>query len=697
MARRRMADDTPATPNFDFLYGRYHLSRTWTIPYFSTTIPLDHVAEHLNLAADFPGSDRLQWRLDELYQREVDWPRVERSIVPYLRATDQPQFFNALTIALLPMAEGTSSVPYTFEEGRSWKPPKLDHMNEFGKILTVGPISCGFWFDWENLGQAEARTGRLRWNPKQVFAVALDGQHRLAAIQQFVKTATSVSDLSETTVPVILLVLAKEFGYVDNRSTPTVDVLRRVFIDLNKHAKVPTRARQILLDDKDPTSVCVRALVGEAMCDGTAELDATPPRLPLSLVDWHTEQAKFDDGPYVTTILVVDWAIENLLGAKPIQDFTDYGSVRSQLRALEKYLEISLTAAKDRLANLEKTQLRPFNYAEDAKDNELERIAKAFQATWNQAFVRLLTEFIPYRDLIQRREEMSTFSLDFGNWYRLWYQAKRDRYRGRATDEYRQFLLRLDSREDPSGPTGEKELERALNGINLLKDGNFAFNVAFQRAYFLAFRELSMVRDWDLEELDELVAADEEENEEYDGDESEDANGGEYGEAGDVEQEEVGEWAARIDARSQQFIDYVNSFVERCPEVLEPNCLVDEPDESVGRFWLGTLLKPEGGIDFTKGASVRAADLLYWVVAVQMYDEIVDPGEDSDFEALWEIVWEEDNSFTKRLLRSIKRFSEKDRCAGERILSARGADFDLEESREEAKRRMRWIWRRLEL
>ena len=689
MKHRHLPDDTPATPHFDFLYGRYHLSSAWTIPYFSTTIPLDHVAEHLKLAVDFPGSDQLRWRLDELYQREVDWPRVERSIVPYLRASDQPQFFNALTIALLPMDEGASSVPYTFDNSVTWKPPTLDHSDQFGKLLNVGPISCGFWFEWASFGQAEARTGQLRWNPKQVFAVALDGQHRLAAIKRFVHTATSTSMLSETTVPVILLVLAKEFGYVDNGSVQVVDVLRKVFIDLNKHAKVPTRARQILLDDKDPTSVCVRALVGEALCDGTAELEGNPPRLPLSLVDWHTEQAKFDEGPYVTTILVVDWAIATLLGAKPIQDFTDYGAVRSQLKALENYLEISLTAAKERLENLASAELRPFNYADDANDSELSRISEAFGATWNRAFVRLLTEFGPYRHLIQRRKEMRTFSLDFANWYRLWHQSKRDRYQGRATEEYNQFLYRLDGREEPSGPTGRKALERTLEEIGALKAQNLAFNVAFQRSYFLAFRELLMVKDWDLEELDELAVDDA-------GQEGGELEAGNVDEV-DGEDGQVGELAERVGARSQQFVDYLNAFVEKCPGILDPNCLWGETDGVLDRLWLGTLLKPDGGIDFTQGASTRALDILYWVVAMQMYDDIVDPLEHSDFEDFWNTIWEEDNSFTKRLLRSVKRFSDRERGAGDRILSARGEDFDLEASREEAKRRMRWIWKELEL
>ena len=358
---RRVVDDIPATSHFDFLYGRYHLS-SWVIPYFSTIMPLREAARSLRLVIDFPGSDEIPWKLDELYQREVDWPRVERRILPYLRATEQPQFFNALTIALLPQDSSGYGTTQGFSAGRTWHPPGLVDADRFAKIHTVGPITCGYWTSWSTFSQAEARTGQIRWNPDEVFAVALDGQHRLAAIKELINNPSGrETHWNETSVPVIFVVLDHGFGYVNQADKMLVDVLRVIFIDLNKHAKVPTRARQILLDDKDPTSVCVRALVGDALCNGTDELGSQPLRLPLSLVDWHTEQAKFDDGPYVTTILVLDWAIAALLGAKPVQDFTDYNAIKKQLKALSGSLAIDLQVAKRRLADLESVQFRPFN------------------------------------------------------------------------------------------------------------------------------------------------------------------------------------------------------------------------------------------------------------------------------------------------------------------------------------------------
>ena len=374
------------------------------------------------------------WRLDELYQREIDWPRVERKIVPYLHATDQPQFFNApydrasapgerpLRSGSLLRQRARMAGPGT--QGRKAVREDVDGRADLVWILDrMDRVLAGGGKDG----------AQLRWNPGQVFAVALDGQHRLAAIKEFVKKKGKPDrHMDDTSVPVIFVVLDPAFGYVAPRPTPLVEVLRTVFIDLNKHAKIPTRARQILLDDKDPASICVRALIGGALRDGTDELRERPVRMPLSLVDWHTEQAKFDDGPYVTTILALDWAIAELTGAKPVQDFTDYSAIRRQLKALAQSLAIDLSAAQKRLDGLEQFEMRPFGFSEEEEGNELDLISNAFQRVWNPVFTELLTEFTPYRRLIEFRAKKSAFTLDFANWYRAAMAAQEGQVRGQG-------------------------------------------------------------------------------------------------------------------------------------------------------------------------------------------------------------------------------------------------------------------------
>ena len=56
---------------------------------------------------------------------------------------------------------------------------------------------------------------------------------------------------------------------------------------------------------------------------------------------------------------------------------------------------------------------------------------------------------------------------------------------------------------------------------------------------------------------------------------------------------------------------------------------------------------------------------MYWAVAMQMYDGIVGPDEHSAFEDFWAAVLDSEFSFTSRLLRSVKRFSERDTSAAD--------------------------------
>ena len=693
MNGRRVVQDIPSTPHFDFLYGHYHLS-SWVIPYFSTIMSLQDAAGSLRLAAEFPGSDEVEWKLDELYQREVDWPRVERRIVPYLRATEQPQFFNALTIALLPTGSSLSDTEHAFTADRNWRPPALSEADRFQKILTVGPISCGYWADWDNLSQVEARTGQIRWNPDEVFAVALDGQHRLAAIQQFVTNpGVPETQLRMTSVPVIFVALDPRFGYEMPVPKPLVDVLRGIFIDLNKHAKVPTRARQILLDDKDPTSVCVRALVGEAVSGDTSDLGANPARLPLALVDWHTEQAKFDEGPYLTTILTLDWAITALLGAKPVQNFMDYGAIRRQVQALARWLSMDMAQALGRLDDLEKVRLQPFNYSESVDNNEIEKIGEAFQQIWNPVFISLLTEFAPYRDLIDLRTADGSFTLDFSNWYRLYYQQKNDRYDGRATTEYRQLLGRLQTGPTPIGEQGLNDLRTNIEDHKR----SLAYNVVFQRAYFLAFREWIMVDDAHLDDLDlyentDAFVDDAEIEDEYVDEPVEAENTSDESDSTEEEtSNRTDELSDHLLQRAQQFVHCLNELVNAKPEFLQPDCLFEHDGES-DRFWLGTLMAAEGAIDFTQGASARSREVIFWAVAMQMYDERVAPGEASDFDEFWADMLESDVSYMKRIKRSVRRFADNENSAGGRIMKILGEEFDQDRSWEEARIRMKWLW-----
>ena len=416
------------------------------------------------------------------------------------------------------------------------------------------------------------------------------------------------------------------------------------------------------------------------MTGDTEDLAAEPPRLPLALVDWHTEQAKCELGPYVTTILTLDWAIAALLGAKPVQNFMDYAAIKQQVQALARWLSIDMTQALKRLGGLEAIEVQPFSYSDSPENNELEQIERAFQQIWNPAFICLLTEFAPYRDLIALRRAGS-FTLYFANWYRLYHRKNRDRHRGRATREYDDLMNRLKTRQ-PS-PVGEKWLGDLLHEDieKAHKSHCLAYNVVFQRAYFLAFSDWLRVADQDLEEVRASDPGDLREGDE---------DGAEEGTYRDDGRDDTS--AAFVRERAGQFVRCMNVLADCAPDILQEQYLFEPDGGAERRFWLGTLYTGTT-IDFTQGASQRGKDVLFWVVAMQMYRERRAPGEEADFGELWADIQLADINYTRRLRASVRRFAERPEVsAGGRILKARQEDFTRDKSWEEARARMKWLW-----
>ena len=60
------------------LAGSFNLSRATAIPYFQSVMSLREVEEELQLIENLPSDLRDRWSLEELFQREIDWDRVDQ-------------------------------------------------------------------------------------------------------------------------------------------------------------------------------------------------------------------------------------------------------------------------------------------------------------------------------------------------------------------------------------------------------------------------------------------------------------------------------------------------------------------------------------------------------------------------------------------------------------------------------------------
>lgn len=667
MARGRITRNRiNQTPNFDFLFGRSGNGQV-CIPYFQVTMSLREAAQELRLVNEMPGSASMKLSVEELFQRDINWSRVLRKIVPYLRNGGAPQFFNSLTIALLPMHDNAIT---SYAERDNWIPPELAHADAFAAVKHFGPLSCGYWNDWPDVTHIASHTGQLSWNKDQVCGVAIDGQHRLAAIKTLVEEGGNHAD---STVPVLLLVLHPALGYREPASgVSLIDTLRKLFIDLNKHARTVSRARQILLDDRDPASLCVRAVVGNELRVGRDELDADPPALPLTLVDWHSEQAKFDDGPYLTTILGLDWIVATLLAIKPFENPLAFDESETLIGRLERKLGIDLAEARQRLSDCRRYE-RPFMFLEEGP-NELQRIETGFRTQWAKALITLLTQFKPYAELIKARNTAESLTPDFGNWFACKANAEDAGPGSPAMQMLGKLESQLTGRE--TNPISVSDLEDAVVKARAIKERySLAFTVVFQRGLVFAY-------DWLLRVSTAMTA-------QPAGELYEDS-----GEVADGDNESIPNTL-----RATQLVAALNKIVSVYPAFLNLEFEYRLPGrgERYDRFWLCSLQNIDGTIDFSVKAARRASDLLLLAGLFYLYIEGEGLGED-DFKDVMDRAKDASNGLDLKLSNCLGRMTGGDGTGSIaiKIVQSRDLDIDDEALREkEIVQRAHWIWKAL--
>lgn len=579
-----------ATDIFDFVCGTFNLTGGWSIPYLSTVMTFRQASESLQLVTEFAGWETLLWQLEELFQRDIDWPRVERKIVPYLSNPYQPRFFNSLTVALIPKMD-ESLVEYADLDSVTWHPPAIPEEEAPGRIITAGPITLRYYFDWKDVGAPESKLGKVRWKKDETFCVAIDGQHRLAAIKELAEVG---GDMARADISVLLVLLDPRLGFNSPQKTTNLDILRSLFIDLNKHAKPVSRTRLILLDDRDPTSLCTRALIGSALRNGFEEAYGERPVLPLTLVDWHTDGAKVDRGPYLVSVLTLDWAVQKVLGVSPIPDPMQYGSVKSQIKSLGRRLDIDLDEATKRVEDAERSE-RPFSYS-DTDPDELGDIERSFGDIWAPSLTWIFTRLAPYERVINARVGNGSNVADFTNWYQLYVRAQKDSFEGHATRDYRRLIGRW-AGEQLYYETDLLDDLREIDEKKLVPDesyGSLAFTVVFQKALILAWL--------DFLKLDEMAVA---------------QAATDMGLVGTDPEPESGQDAIAVSnlRATKVFVEALNRVILRKNTMFSPHY-----ERHGVVLWLGTLLSADRStIDFTEAAAIRGQDILL----VPVYLEIL--------------------------------------------------------------------------
>lgn len=675
------------TPDFLFMYGFFKGSN-WSIPYLTMTMDAEDAAEVFTLAADLPEAEQQEWSIGELFQRDVDWNRVSREIVPYILADNDPTFFGGITIAILPYNNDDNHILDSFSEWSGFNAPPPNE--DLAKSLEIGPITLGWWNEWKNLTDTGAQFGSIKWNKRQILGVAIDGQHRLSAFKA-ISDSTQRPHLRNYRIPVQILIFDEALGFSapDEANIGDMQLLRRFFIDLNKHAKKVSRTRQILLEDTEPHALCVRKIMDDTMAGSVKSLDISEPCLPLSLVDWHRDSSKFDTGPYLTTVITLDWVVAKVLGKKSVSDYMKYGSVQREIATFQKQLDITLSDSSARLVQDQKSE-SVFSYP----DSDLNKITSAFADLWVPQICKIFSLFSPYRELIALRKGNLSFDLAFQHWFHL-----EDLCSGTSSNRADIDLADwLDQQSRKEGGWTEPQLLEARDDIDSLKSEEtqkLAFSVVFQKALIMAWLEFTQFTVTDLREIEahddeigelDLVEVD------IEGDND-----------GGFEQPTVLTKIEGLSLHTTQFIDVLNQIVENWPNLLDPNCEMppNQVDCRHGNFWAGALRKvDEPNIDFTEAAATRSSSLLFTIVSMVVFDSLNDPNPNSDFEEFWQTTCysETKKRFNKKINSHIQKMINDQ---ADRILNGLQENLSMAAHKEaaetEIKERLRYLWNKLGL
>lgn len=205
-------------------------ARMGTWEYFVVKLTMREVSEHVKFASDI----HQDHTLDEAIQRAIAQSRANKEIVAYLQRQDH-RFFSSLVIAAL-------------HGSPMWYPIRIADDPQFAIFDDDERLNSTF--------------GVLRFDGTQKY-YALDGQHRLSAIKTLLDTSGDAwqhapDGFSNEEVSVILVHPRADEGE-DNFMLR----YRRLFGNLNRHAKPTSHFTNIVMDEDDTFAILTRRLITE--------------------------------------------------------------------------------------------------------------------------------------------------------------------------------------------------------------------------------------------------------------------------------------------------------------------------------------------------------------------------------------------------------------------------------------------------
>ena len=364
---------------------------------------------------------------NQLLQRDLDDYRVATSLLDYLLKEQHggPAFYTPILAALLPF-EGVKPVDYypSIVEGKGFKDTDgiCWQQEKYGRAFRI----LKFATDETGEQLQPIKLGRLEFNEALNKLVVIDGQHRAMALLAIRRTIANEWDNSKGAKyksfyekRVNELLPGSDLGILNSIEFPvcicwfpgmTIDshpqrnphaAARKLFVDVNKNARTPSKSRLILLSDNELIPILIRSLLNKI------RLQDSP--LPLHVIEYDYPKSKGESYPVRPLALVNIVIIENSLdmalrGAKYVKEVTLKVRGRSSQKDSDAYLRDELEIKNWLPQEIEEEELEgKYNFDtlnmgnENFPRSKVEDISNVFLESWGQTFLDILANFYPFR------------------------------------------------------------------------------------------------------------------------------------------------------------------------------------------------------------------------------------------------------------------------------------------------------------
>lgn len=374
-------------------------------------------------------SENKDWPVSNLMQREVDYSRVEQISQEYLLPEKTIKYFPPIIIAFIPIDDiGAISPKKTLVSDQDLVSAKNYAITKIKEGLTGNTDEIeSLILTSENISKIDGLyvldvigvVGYylIFWDLEKIHAVIIDGQHRFEALK---RTAIKNPMFEDFRQDLLFIEISEKIFKED--SPQLIEMIRKIFIDINTNPVEVNEAKNILMTDNDISSVLVQCIVDDS------KIKENNSFIRPELIDWHSLNLKHEL-PFLTNILL----LKNILYKNFLKGF-ELGNIKKnssknyiykviyQLNHLFRIDELIETneayknyiPLKTSLENYKKNIIST-DYLDDADSQDdfnifnydyriIQIIKNEFNSNYSQAIVYLFNELKPFRLIINELE-----------------------------------------------------------------------------------------------------------------------------------------------------------------------------------------------------------------------------------------------------------------------------------------------------